>query len=554
MFAESELWEWGKEDIGDNGLSIPDSDVLDELEREDGDTQGDVTEHALEPIFQGQTNNSESTNSEEIRTDASNNSQPVTMQPITHQESHVPQRERGETSRRNVQAPEWLRDYVSGEGISEDESNIAMFSTLDDPTTFEDAVKETKWVKAIESEMQSIMKNDTWELVDPPEGIKPIDVKWLFKTKLNERGEVDKYKARLVVKGYAQRKGIDYNEIYAPVARWDTVRSILAMAAQKGWIIYQLDVKCAFLNGELKETVFINQPQGFIQKGDERKVCKLKRALYGLKQAPRAWFNRIEGYFLKEGFAKSHYDHTLFIKRLAEGVVIVSLYVDDIIYTGSNKAMCEEFKNSMIKEFEMTNLGKMKYFLGIEVNQREDGISICQRKYAKDVLERFHMWESNGVKNPIVPGTNVTKAGVGRKVNETEYKSLVGSLMYLTVTRPDLMYSVSFISRFMSDPHEEHILLAKRILRYVKETFNFGLFYDGTKESKLHVFTDSDYARDVEDRKCTSGYACIMSNAAICWSSKKQEIVTLSSTEAEYVAATICAGHCICGSRACWKT
>nr|GEV20990.1 retrovirus-related Pol polyprotein from transposon TNT 1-94 [Tanacetum cinerariifolium] len=170
---------------------------------------------------------------------------------------------------------------------------------------------------------------------------------------------------------------------------------------------------------------------------------------------------------------------------------------------------------------------------------------MCQQKYAKEVLVRFNMWECNGVKNPIVPGTSVTKAGSGSKVDETEYKSLVGSLMYLTVTRPDLMYAVCFISRFMSDPKEDHLALAKKILRYVKSTFDFGLLYERNSKSKLEVYTDSDYARDVEDRKCTSGYACIMSNATICWSSRKQGIVTLSSTEAEYVAATACACHCV---------
>nr|XP_035839024.1 secreted RxLR effector protein 161-like [Helianthus annuus] len=196
-----------------------------------------------------------------------------------------------------------------------------------------------------------------------------------------------------------------------------------------------------------------------------------------------------------------------------------------------------------MSEFEMTCLGKMKYFLGVEVHQEKKGISVFQQKYVREVLNRFNMWDCNGVKNPIIPGTNVTKEGVGRKVNETEYKSLVGSLMYLTVTRPDLMYSVSFISRFMLDPHEEHLLLAKRVLRYVKETYNFGLFYRSSKGGGLQVFTDSDYARDIEDRKCTSGYVCILSDAAICWSSKKQYIVTLSSTEAKYVAATTCACH-----------
>lgn len=456
-----------------------------------------------------------------------------------------PQQEAGTTSRRNRSGPGWMSDYQTGEGLSDEETEFVMFSSSGDPTSYEEANKEVKWKNAMESEIEAIEKNQTWDLVEAPKGIMPIGVKWVYKTKLNERGLVDKYKARLVVKGYAQRKGIDYDEVYAPVARWDTIRLLLALAAQKSWTVYQLDVKSAFLHGELKEDVFINQPPGFVKKGEEEKVYKLKRALYGLKQAPRAWFKRIESYFLREGFKKISFDHTLFIKRVWKKMVIVSLYVDDLIYTGNDKVMCESFKRSMMQEFEMTDLGRMRYFLGVEITQYKSGIGMCQKKYAKEILERFNMWESNGVKNPIVPGVMVTKAGVGAKVDSTEYKRLVGSLMYLTVTRADLTYGVCFISRFMSDPREEHMQLAKRILRYVKETYSFGLLYERSVVKGLQVYTDSDYARDTEDRRSTSGYACILSNAAISWSSRKQDIVTLSSTEAEYVAATTCACHSV---------
>ncbi|KAC9923453.1 hypothetical protein E3N88_45071 [Mikania micrantha] len=531
-------------------LLVPDNDISQDLvnqEEDNGHGQGDVT-----PREESMSNEQREENAHapcEIAGDSAElNSE---NSPLTNSQ-RSPRRansifERGEASnahKRSRNTPIWLKDYETGEGLSEEEINYAMFSASEDPSNYE-AMREPRWLTAMKNEMSSIKKNETWELVEAPNGVKPIGVKWLFKTKLNEKGEVDEYKARLVVKGYAQRRGIDYDEIYAPVAWWDTVRSIIAIAAQRGWEIFQLDVKCAFLNGELQETVYIEQPPGFIQKGDEHKVCKLKKALYGLKQAPRAWFKRIESYFLREGFQKSKYDHTFFLKKNVEGLVIVSLYVDDLIYTGNDKAMCENFKLSMMREFEMTNLGKMKYFLGVEVNQNEDGIKMNQKKYASDVLKRFHMWEVNGVKNPIVPGTNVTKTGDDNKVNDSFYKSLVGSLMYLTVTRPDIMYAVSFISRFMADPREEHMQISKRILRYVKETFDYGLVYRRRVPFKLQVFTDSDYARDTDDRKSTSGYVCILSNAAISWSSRKQEIVTLSSTEAEYVAATSCACHSV---------
>lgn len=353
-------------------------------------------------------------------------------------------------------APTWAADYTSGEGISdEDEShllNMALITTTD-PTSFEEAVKSSKWRQAMDEEIRAIERNHTWKLVKRPLGAKTIGVKWVFKTKFNEQGEVNKYKARLVVKGYAQQYGIDYTEVYAPVARLDTVRMILAVAAQRGWTVYQLDVKSAFLYGELQEEVFVEQPKGYEMKGEEQlMVYKLQKALYGLKQAPRAWFSRIEGYFVNEGFENNPSEHTLFIKKVKDNILIVSVYVDDLLYTSNNENMLREFKCSMMKEFDMTDLGRMRFFLGIEVSQLPSGIFICQQKYASEVLKRFGMEEYNQVSNPIVPGQKLTRDEGGERVNDTMFKQLVGSLMYLTATRPDLMYIVSLISRFMSCP------------------------------------------------------------------------------------------------------
>ena len=330
--------------------------------------------------------------------------------------------------------------------------------------------------------------------------------------------------------------------MFAPVARWDTIGMVIALAARNGWSVYQLDVKSAFLHGELNEAVFIEQPQGYEKKGEEHKVYKLKKALYGLKQAPRAWYSRIEAYFIKEGFERCSCDHTLFIKTGDGGkILIVSLYVDDLIFTGNDESMFVKFKNSMKLEFDMTDLGKMKYFLGMEVLQNSEGIYISQRKYAKEVLERFGMEKSNSVKNPIVPGDRLTKNEGGVKVDATKYKQLVGSLMYLTATRPDLMYVVCLISRFMASPTEMHLQTAKRVLRYLKGTVDLGVFYQKEGNGELMAYTDSDYAGDVDDRKSTSGYVFLLSEGAVAWSSKKQPVVTLSTTEAEFVATASCA-------------
>ena len=288
-----------------------------------------------------------------------------------------------------------MQDYESAEGLSEEEEvaqivqekqveqltqemqQLAMFVS-NDPITFEEAVKSQVWRNAMESEIVAININGTWELTDLPIGAKKIGVKWIFKTKINERGEVDKCKARLVAKGYAQQVGIDYNEIFEPVARWDTIRLTLSIAASRGWKVYQLDVKSAFLHGEITEEVYVEQPKGYEVKGKENKVYRLKKALYGLKQAPWAWFSKIESYFVKEGFERSTSEHTLFTKKEGEtSVLFVNLYVDDLIYIGNSKQMLEEFKNSMKMEFEMIDLGCMRNFLGVEVTQTPNGIFIC---------------------------------------------------------------------------------------------------------------------------------------------------------------------------------
>jgi hypothetical protein len=414
---------------------------------------------------------------------------------------------------RNKRVLFWMEDYVSGGEFSEEEvehNNLVLFTSTSDPTTFEEAIQSSKWRAAMDLEIEVIETNGTWEPTDLPKGMKKIGVKWVFKTKLNENGEVDKCKARLLVKEYAQQHGIDYTELFAPVAWWDTIRMVIALAARNSWSVYQLDVKSAFLHGELNEAVFVEQPQGYEKKGEEYKVYKLKKTLYGLKQAPR------EAYFVKEGFERCNCEHTLFIKTGNGGkILIVSLYVDDLIFTGNDESMFVKFKNSMKLEFDMTDLGKMKYFLGVEVLQNPEGIYISQRKYAKDVLERFRMEKSNSVKNPIVPGVRLMKDEEGSKVNATMYKQLVGSLMYLIATRLDLMYVVSLISRFMASPTELHLQAAKRVLRYLKGTVDLGVFYRKEGNGELMAYIDIDYAGDVNDRKSTSGYVFLLSEGAV---------------------------------------
>lgn len=529
VFEENEGWNWN--------MSSEEM-VSDVLEWGDSEEERDATENEEE--FGAEANENEEAGSNSTNGVGSSSTSSPSSE--SHDENSP-----GSVQGRARQVPRWMQDYETGEGLSEEEDLSAMAVLTEvDPITFEEAVKSKKWRDAMNAEIEAIERNKTWDLTILPEGVKTIGVKWVFKTKLNENGEIDKYKARIVAKGYAQQYGIDYTEVYAPVARLDTIRLVIALAAQEGWNIFQLDVKSAFLHGELSEEVYVQQPQGYEQKGEEHKVYKLNKALYGLKQAPRAWYSKIEGYFAKEGFEKCHYEHTLFTKSKEGGkLLIVSLYVDDLIFTGNDKSMCEEFKKSMMLEFDMSDLGKMRYFLGIEVLQHSDGIYVCQRKYAHEVLERFGMDKSNLVKNPIVPGCRLSKDENGAKVDASLFKQVVGSLMYLTATRPDLMYGVSLISRFMSCPTEQHWSAAKRLLRYLKGTTDLGIFYKKGDCKQLTAYSDSDFAGDLDDRKSTTGCVFMFNSGAVSWSSKKQPVVSLSTTEAEYIAAASCACQCV---------
>lgn len=411
-----------------------------------------------------------------------------------------------------------------------------------EPLTFQEAVDEDSWRLAMEEEIHAIQKNDTWELTVLPKHQKAIGVKWVYKIKSTADGKIDRYKARLVAKGYAQKYGVDYEEVFAPVARLDTVRMLISLAAHHSWKIYQLDVKSAFLNGVLEEEVYVEQPDGFVVEGEEDKVYRLKKALYGLKQAPRAWNACIDDYLHKNGFIKCPYEQAVYMKKNCEDILIVSLYVDDLFFTGNSQKMFDDFKRAMFKEFEMTDCGVMSYFLGIEVKQQRDGIFISQKKYAKEILEKFKMDACNEVTTPLATGAKLTKEGEGRIIKPTLYKSLVGSLRYLTITRPDIVYGVGLVSRYMETPRESHWRAAKRILRYIKGTMEFGLFYPYGDEANLVGYSDSDWGGDLDERKSTTGYVFFLGSTAFTWNSKKQGVVALSTCEAEYVAvsSTVC--------------
>jgi len=382
VFNEEESWSWDDThtEAIQASLDWNDTNINNNIQDETLDNNSGETAHEKDNGFFDTADNHDAFHNAADNHDEShqgNLERPVAEEQTTA--DSVSQR----GGNRPRKTPIWMRDYDSEDAYSDDnQGNFALFVD-EDPLSYENAARSAKWRDVMDSEIAAIRKNNTWEITNLPHGAKTVGVKWVYKTKLNECGKVDKYKARLVAKGYTQQYGVDYMEVFALVARMDTIRLILALAAQKGWSLFQLDVKSAFLHGELNKEVYIEQPPGYVIKGAEKKVCSLRRALYGLKQAPRAWYNRIESYFLKEGFEKCPYEHTLFLKKTEEGTfLIVCLYVDDLIFTGNNEKMFNSFKQSMMKEFDMTDLGRMRYFLGLEVFQRTDGIFICQRKYA----------------------------------------------------------------------------------------------------------------------------------------------------------------------------
>ncbi|XP_048226569.1 uncharacterized mitochondrial protein AtMg00810-like [Ricinus communis] len=317
---------------------------------------------------------------------------------------------------------------------------------------------------------------------------------------------------------------------------------VIALAAQSLWPIFQMDVKSAFLHETLEEQVYVTQPPGYIKTGNENQVYKLKKGSLRFKTSPAGMVQPYRELFLKEGFHKCPYEHTLFVKIRDEGrILIVCLYVDDLIFTGNDPAMFEKFKKSMMTEFEMSDLGLMHYFLGIEIVQSADGIFVCQKKYVREILDRFQMQDCNPASTLAEFNLKINKDHEGKKVENTLFKQIVRSLMYLTATRPEIMHSVSQISRYMESPTKMHLAAAKRILRYLQGTRDFGLFFKKGIKSDLVGYTDSDYAGDVDDRKSTYGCIFMMGSAAVSWSSKKQPIVTLSMTETELIAATSCA-------------
>ena len=408
----------------------------------------------------------------------------------------------------------------------------------DEPQTYKDAVTSSEapqWKEAIKSEIDSILHNHTWELVDLPPGCEPLGYRWIFKRKMKADGSVDKYKARLVIKGYKQKEGLDYFDTYAPVTRVTSIRMVLAIAALRKLEIHQMDVKTAFLNGELDEEIYMDQPEGFSAPGQEGKVCKLVKSLYGLKQAPKQWHQKFDEVMLDNGFKINECDKCVYVKDTSKGYVMLCLYVDDMLIVGSNDRMIRSTKDMLKARFDMKDMGLADVILGMKILRTQNGLVLSQSHYVDKILGKFCPEDMSIAQSPIDTSQHLSK-NRGEAVAQLEYSRVIGSLMYLmTCTRPDLAYAVSRLSRYTSNPSSEHWKAMTRLLRYVRYTRNYGLHY-GQDPAVLEGYSDANWISDIKDSKSTSGYVFTLGGAAIAWKSSKQTLIARSTMESEFIA------------------
>ena len=351
------------------------------------------------------------------------------------------------------------------------------YLTQEEPSSYNEASKESVWRQAMEEGLDSIEKNETLEMVTPPPGCKPIGLKWVYKIKRNSCGDIVRYKARLVAKGYVQKFSIDCEEVFAPVARMETIQVLLVLLTQEGRQVHHMDVKSVFLNGDLEEEVCVKQLDGCVKKGREHLVMRLKKALYGLKQAPRAWYTKLDKCLRSLDFTRSSQEHAVYFKRLGISRLIIGVYVDDLIITGIENHQIKDFKAQMKNKFEMSDLGLLTSYLEIEVTQESGKILLSQRSYALRILEQNGISDCNPAHTLLESRCKFRKES-HPSVNPTTYQSLMGSLRYLTHTRPDLMFSVGYLIRYMENLTTEHMSAVKRILRYIKGTLDLGLVYE----------------------------------------------------------------------------
>ncbi|CAH9068398.1 unnamed protein product [Cuscuta epithymum] len=411
----------------------------------------------------------------------------------------------------------------------------------DEPFTYSQAISSKEapfWLEAIQNEIESIQKNKTWILTELPKGCKPIGCKWIFKKKFNPDGSIDKYKARLVAKGFSQKQDVDYFDTFAPVTRISSIRTLIALASIHKLLIHQMDVKTAFLNGELEEEIYMMQPEGHVVSGQEHKVCKLVKSLYGLKQAPKQWNEKFDEVLLAHGFTSLEVDKCVYTKIKNGVCIIICLYVDDMLIFSSNIELINETKSFLASKFDMKDLGEAKLILGIKVIRKDDGIILSQEHYAEKLLKKFGHFDVKPVEIPYDSSTHLKKHR-GDPEAQYEYAQIIGSLLHLmNYTRPDIAYAVGRLSRYTHNPSGDHWTALRRLLRYLRGTMNYGIFYRGLP-AVLEGYSDANWVSDSDEIKSNTGYIFTLGGGAIMWKSTKQSLISRSTMESELIALEV---------------
>ncbi|KAJ2973122.1 hypothetical protein NUW54_g12124 [Trametes sanguinea] len=398
--------------------------------------------------------------------------------------------------------------------------------------------EQKEWKAACQEELEALRRRKVFELVDRPKGRKVIKNRWVFDVKSDGRK-----KARLVAKGFSQVEGVDYDQIFSPVVRFETVRLILALSALENWHITGLDVRNAYLYGKLEEEIYMEQPEGFVAKGQERKVLRLLRALYGLKQAGLAWWRTLNESMKELGFKRLVSDAGLFIFRDKNGLpVIVVVYVDDALFCGPNKALVEKMKAKFMEEWECRDLGEPKEFLRMRIQRSGSTIRIDQCAYLEKVLQRCGMQNAKSAPTPLPAGYHpMPNTGTADSTLRSRFQTVIGSLLYIMLgTRPDIAFAVTKLSQFAANPSQEHLNKALYICRYLIGTRSYSLVYNGASGLGISACTDSDWGSDPSTRRSQTGYFLKLAGGVFSWQSRAQKTVAHSSTEAEYMAISDC--------------
>ncbi|WVZ97683.1 hypothetical protein U9M48_043197 [Paspalum notatum var. saurae] len=411
---------------------------------------------------------------------------------------------------------------------------------IDQPTCVEEALADPDSIIAMQEELNNFARNEVWVLEERPKDKNIIGTKWVFRNKQDEHGVVQHNKARLLAKGFAQVEGLDFGETFASVARLEAIRILLAYSSHHKIKLYQMDVKSAFLNGYFNELVYVDQPLVFEDPRKPNHVYRLQKALYGLKQAPRAWYERVRDFLIMQGFKIGKVGMTLFTKDVNGDLFICQINVDDIIFGCTNEKLSHEFGDMMPSGFEMSMIGELNFFRGFQIKQVKGGIFIHQEKYCRDLLKKFKMRDCKPISTPVSTNDHLDADMDEKPVDQSTYRSMIGSLLYLTASRPDIMFSVCLCARFQAAPKKSHLTAVKRILQYLKHTPSIGLWYPEGAKLELLGYSDSDFAGYRVDRKSTSGGCHLLGRSLVSWSSKKQNCVALSTAEAEYIAAGAC--------------